>query len=76
MPREGGSQGGGNKAPCTCSQGGLHLTTTSFCAAGRPSTGPWPGRTAVSLRSTPGLPGRPVHRRIYFFLFRGLWPPV
>ena len=41
-----GSQGGGTYAPCTCSQGGLHLTKTSFCAAGRPNKrGPWHGRS-------------------------------
>jgi len=59
-----------------CSQGRLHLINTSFCAASRTNKrGPWPGRTAVPLRSTPGLPGQAVHPRIYFFLFRGLWPP-
>ena len=59
LPREGGSQGGGTYAPCTCSQGGLHLTTTSFCAAGRPNKrGPWPGRSRP--------PSASVLRRIYF----------
>ena len=52
----GGSQGGGTNAPCTCSQGGRHLTKTSFCAAGRPNKrGPWHGRSRP--------PAAAVHQR-------------
>ena len=50
LPREGRSQGGGTSAPCTCSQGRLHLIATSYA---RPAG-----------RSRP--PSASVHRRNYF----------
>ena len=50
-------------APCTCSQGGLHLTITSFA---RPAPNrAFPGRTAVSLCPTLVRLRRPYSKENY-----------